>query len=211
MGQNSHANLIINGDFEHNAATVTEWNMTNATFNETVASATAFGGTSDIPEGEIDLVNGASEFGEPPQSGDWKLGIASEGDGLADAFSFDLSAAIVSGNTYNLGFFAHAIVENFSPEIGEVEIGLSNNSIDFGTLVLSGVPDASDWTMLGGTFVAPLNATFLTVRQGNRNSWNHVDSFSLVLVPEPSGLGNLMTIALALFTVSSTRRRRRRS
>src|SRR4051794_38380890 len=79
-------NLILNGDFEHNGATVTEYNLDNATFNAHVYHCTAFGTAQ-----EIDLITG-HPYGLPPQSGSWKLALHREYNGPNDAFSFNLSA-----------------------------------------------------------------------------------------------------------------------
>lgn len=182
----SAQDLVINGDFEANTAFATEFNLSNTEFNSTVSFATGFG--DQLGDGEIDVMNDSSGFGLAPQSGDWKLGIASDGGGPVDAFALELSAPVVSGELYQLEFFAHAVVESFSPDVAEVQVGISDSSSDFGAEVFSAAPSSTVWKDLGGTFVAPAGGSYLTVRQGNADGWNHVDNFSLVAVPEPSAL-----------------------
>ena len=135
MAPSLHAqNLIINGDFEINTASECDFNLDNIEFNATVSNATAFG-TAE----EIDVMTAADGcgFGSPPQSGDTKLAIHSQSPGgRFDAFSLDLSSPIVAGNTYTLVFYAEPVFD-FSPDAGAVEVGLSNNPTDFGTLVFT--------------------------------------------------------------------------
>lgn len=116
----ANANMIINGDFENNTAAGTMYNMSNAEFSSVVANATAFG-TSE----ELDLVATGSGWGIDPESGSWKVGLHQRTDNLThvDAFSFDLSSPVISGNTYDLQFFAAGI---YGYPLGQVEIGLSS-------------------------------------------------------------------------------------
>lgn len=183
------ASIILNGDFENNSASVTAFNLTNADFNATVADATAFG-TAE----EIDLVTG-TDFGIAPQSGDWKLGLATQGGGLFDAFSLSLSSGVVSGTSYDLEFYG-ALEDLFGSATGPIEIGLSSSSTAFGTLIFSGTPTSADsWTLFSSTFIAPVSGSFLTVRTGSvLDEYAFVDNFSLEAsgdvgaVPEPTSL-----------------------
>ncbi len=185
----AHANLIINGDFEDNTAVGSQFNLTNAEFNAIVANVTAFG-TSE----EIDL--SGTDHGIAPQSGMWKIGLHQRTEaGFVDAFSFELSASIVSGNEYSLQFFAAGIE---SDPIGPVEIGLSSSATEFGVLVFSGTPlSSTEWTQFDHAFSAPIDASYLTVRNATlADMYALVDNFSLV--PEPSTLTLLIIPWLAL-------------
>src|SRR5262249_39154067 len=131
-------NLVLNGDFENNTAQNTLFNLTNANFNATMADATAL-----ATAGEIDLIKN-SEFGIPPQSGLWKLAIHTQ-PALGppfDAFSLNLSSALVAGATYDLQYFAAAVI-NFN---GEIDIGISSSATDFGTLLFTDGAFGNAWT-----------------------------------------------------------------
>jgi hypothetical protein len=184
------ATIILNGSFENNAAVATMFNMTNPTFNATVADATAFGNSSGIGDlGEIDLVT-STDFGIAPQDGDWKLGLHEQSLGGQDAFSMSLTEGIVGGSTYDLQFYGALL--GGSPT-GTLEIGVSNSATSFGTLVFSGTPLSADsWTLFSALFVAPSNAAFLTVRVTGTDGYAFVDNFTLEstasAVPEPATL-----------------------
>lgn len=172
---NARANFILNGDFEDNTATSTQFNLTNSSFNAIVANATSF----NAGQGEIDLVT-SNDFGIAPQSGDWKLGLHTSAiPGYFDVFSFDLSSMVVAGNIYSLQFFGAEDVGY----VGEIEIGLSSTATDFGTLIRTASPHSSSvWTQFDLVFLAPMNASFLTVRSaptGGEERYSYVDNFSL--------------------------------
>jgi hypothetical protein len=208
------ASIILNGDFENNTETGSQFNVFDVTFNVIVANATAFGTAN-----EIDLVT-ASDFGIAPQSGAWKLGLHTQTGGSFDGFSFGLSSAVVSGASYDLGFFGALLDPQFGAVSGPIEIGLSNDSGVFGTLVYSGTPlSFESWTAFNATFIAPVNGSFLTVRTGNvADDYAFVDNFSLeqsgdareqsdlAAVPEPASL-----ILIGTGTASLIARRRKRS
>ena len=171
-------NLLLNGDFESRTQPPGCYsNVSNAGVTADLVSVTAFG----LAE-EIDIyADGTSCFyGDPPQSGLVKLAIHKQVSGITDAFSFGLSSPVVAGSSYDVSCYASANLQG-DPNIGAVELGLSNNPLDFGTLVWSDSPAvASAWIHLSGTFIAPSNANYLTVRVGGPTlSWLHVDKFSL--------------------------------
>lgn len=178
------ASIILNGDFENNTAPGTLFNMGNAQVDATVADVTAFGTAQ-----EIDLVTGLA-FGIAPQSGNWKLGMHTQDLGAFDAFSFDLSANVVSGQSYTLSFWAAQ-----SPGLlSGVEIGLSSSATSFGTLIFTANPTSPQaWDQFIHAFVAPVDASFLTVRSSFASGrYVFVDNFSLEagqqVVPEPATL-----------------------
>jgi hypothetical protein len=171
--------MILNGDFEnHTFGAGCHFNLPNASFNLGMSSATAFGDAEEIDV----MADGTCDWGNPPQSGATKLGMSRQGPvEPGDAFSFDLSTSIVSGELYEIEFYAHAVLDVFAPDIGDVEIGISTSNTSFGTLVFSGTPSPSGWTLLSTTFLAPIDASYLTVRvQEGVDAWVHIDNFSLV-------------------------------
>jgi len=173
----SSQNLLLNGDFESNTASGCDFNLANTTFTGMMANCVGFGTAN-----EIDIMLGACGYGSPPQSGTTKVGIACKYPYTSDvdAFGMELSAPLVSGASYRLVFYVEAELYSFSPDIGNVEIGVSTTGSAFGTLVLTGTPSGSGWTRIEGSFTAPMAATWLTVRQQtSTDSWNHVDNFVL--------------------------------
>jgi len=197
----AQGNLILNGSLEDNTAPGSSQFAGmmlggNADLNPYISNVTYFG-----PD------NGASLLytGDGPvtaEDGQWYAGLANDGGGNYDALAFNLSSAIVSGASYQLGF--HAQAYNYLPG-GNVEIGISSSPNSFGTEVYSGAPGTGAWDYFTATFTAPTDATYLTVmEQSSTYTWNFVDNVSLVpeATPEPStlaltglgGLGMLRTL-----------------
>jgi hypothetical protein len=183
-------NIIKNGSFENNSAGGTMFNMTNATFNATVNDATAFGAAN-----EIDIMQGAP-YGLAPVDGQYKLGIHKQSGGPIDAFSFDLTAGIVSGNSYTLDFWAHAATD-FDPGTQPIEVGISTSASSFGTLVYTtGALTTGSWTNYTTNVIAPINASYVTVRSTTgQETWAHIDDFSFS-VPAPGSLALLGAASL---------------
>ena len=183
--------MIVNGDLETNSYPLNGcfFNQANATINANVSGITAFGESN-----EIDATKSPTEclFGGPPQSGLTKFAIHRRGpleNYITDAFSFSLTGPVVAGNVYTLTFYAWAISNGSDPDIGMVDVGLSNDPAAFGTLVYtSPEPSTSSWTLMSTSFVAPVNATHLTVRIAEHvQAWIYVDTFAL----EPGGATEL--------------------
>jgi hypothetical protein len=202
----AHANLILNGDFETNSAAGSNFNLANVDFNALFANGTAFG-TSE----ELDLVT-ANDFGIAPKNGKWKVGLHQKSSvpGSFDGFSLELASNVVTGTLYHLHFFAAGHPD--FPLAG-LQIGLSNNPSDFGTILFSGLPtSASAWSQFEYfDFTALMDAAFLTVRNDPAyfDGYVFVDDLSLVTtVPEPSTL-LLIGSALIGFWVLRGRRNRR--
>jgi hypothetical protein len=174
----STGNMVINGDFETYSGGTCDTNLSNASFTAMMANATAFG-LAD----EIDVIANPPCYGLPAVSGALKIAIHRQDPsfgGFSDAFSFDLSPAITAGNSYTLSFWAEAD-DSFSTALGSVQVGLSSSSTSLGTLVYTGALSTfNTWTQFTTTFVAPVNATYLTVNEDGLNAWSHIDAFSLV-------------------------------
>jgi hypothetical protein len=174
------ANLILNGDFENNYFYVRgcHFNLSNTTVSNAMVNVKAFGRAN-----EIDVMNDSTScsYAGPPQSGITKLAIVGRPDGQGgDEIAFDISPPVAFGNAYTVTFYAWCGVTS-NPNIGAVEIGLSSSASAFGTSVFSGVPATNGWTLLTTTFIAPVNAAFMTVRVDPTTvGWVHIDNFSLV-------------------------------
>ncbi len=185
----SGQNLILNGDFENNGASSSQYNLSNALFNSLVSNATAFGSGD-----EIDLMTTDSPYGLPPESGLWKAAIHKAGYpyyGTDDAFSFTLSSPALAGEQYTLSFYAQIVPTADNPGDGPVQVGLSASPTAFGALVFAGTPATNGWSHLTASFAAPFNALYLTVQvdPGADPTWVHIDNFSLTAIPEPGTFG----------------------
>jgi hypothetical protein len=176
------SNLLVNGDLDtSNYAIGCFFNQANATINANLPGIVAYGAA-----GEIDLSK--SQFmclvGGLPHSGLTKFIIHRQPpqfNRIGDEFSFQLTNALVPGSTYVLTFFAWSLTDFGDPDAGPIEIGLSNNSTTFGTLIFSSTPGTTAWTEMVQGFVAPFAASYLTVRVGpNAQAFIQVDSFSLI-------------------------------
>ena len=195
----SGQNLILNGDFENNGASSSQYNLSNALFNSLVHNATAFG-TGD----EIDLMTSDSPYGLPPQSGLWKAAIHKSGYpnyGNDDAFSFTLSSPAVAGQQYALSFYGQLVATADNPGEGPVQVGLSVSPTAFGTLVFAGALATNGWSHVTATFAAPVNGLYLTVQidPSATPTWAHIDNFSLTAIPEPGTFGLLCSLGLIGF------------
>ncbi len=127
----------------------------------------------------------------PPWSGRVKVGIAGDnavGNAHSDAMALELSPPVSAEGTYRVSFHGWAYAASFAPDTAAVEIGLSSDPHSFGTLVFQATPLPGDWQEFVNVFVAPVSATYLTVRQSNTGDvWNNVDGFSLTPeVPVPT-------------------------
>lgn len=174
------SNLVLNGGFELTSATGCEFNLSNATLNTRLAHVTAFGSAEevDVMKDPAGCVIG------PPHGGVVKIGLSSQNaGGLSDALAMELSAPVIAGSSYAVSFFGWAHPDAVLPEYrGAVEVGLSNDPNTFGTSVFFGIPGPDGWQEFSSEFVAPVGATYLTLRQNNNGDiWNHVDDVSLTL------------------------------
>ena len=168
-------NLVLNGDFENHGSSGCDYNLTNADYTSKMDDSWGFGSAN-----EIDIMEGAC-FGPLAYSGTTRVGLHTANEnGASDALSLELSSPLVAGNTYRL-MFAAAAVTRFDPHEGSVEVGLSTSATSFGTHVYTGGAVADVWTLHDHSFVAPLAAGYVTIRQDNSlQSWSHVDSVALL-------------------------------
>lgn len=168
-------NLILNGSFEINNASVgvNYVNISNTVFNNLVPYCHSFGNYG------IDLITTDTWDGFA-QQGDWYVGI--EGSSI-DLFSMELSDSLIQGDTYQLVFYDNARESNHYTSCF-VEIGLSEQKDDFGTLIYSTLTTAlyNEWRLQYYFFSAPNNGKFITVRSKSPTSgacWVKIDNFCL--------------------------------
>ena len=191
----SFGQTFLNGNFEINTAGADQINISNASFNGFMANTVAFG-----PSGNMDIINSNTYCGFR-QSGCWYVAFT----GLAnDAISMRLSAALVTGTTYNMTFWDKACTP-FSCGPLPMEIGVSTVNNAFGTNVYT-APLSTDgvWVQRIFSFVAPNNGQYITVRMnaGSGCNWVQVDNFSFApftastaCSPLPIELGTFDAIA----------------
>jgi hypothetical protein len=86
-----------------------------------------------------------------------------------------------------------------------LEFGISSVSNSFGTLVLdSGQLSLDQWSSMNHDFTAPVSGNFLTVRVASAGGGIHdssalIDGFGFSVIPEPSSLPVLATLAFLVF------------
>lgn len=169
---------VLNGGFEFNTASGTQFNLSNAGYNGLVANSTAF----SAPE-EIDLITTTGYGSITPQTGAWMVGLHQNVIGAADALSLTLGTPVVMGQQYYLNF---ASAHHTQALGGTLDIGLSSSATSLGTPVLSVFPGSdTTWTLYGYTFTSPVNANYLTLTVGGVNGYVFADSIGLTLVPTP--------------------------
>jgi len=176
-------NLLVDGSLESHNTSGCDYNNNEAAFNGHYAQLTS------IPDGaqEIDIIkNSGGCFGDPPMVGATKLLLAeNEPLNRRDGFSFNLTQTIVAGESYDISWYMDVIAYSTQAE-GEILIGISSTPSTFGTQVFSGTSTlGGGFTLISGTFVAPSNATYLTVQVNETNDtsnrcWIGVDGFELI-------------------------------
>ncbi|MFT5780489.1 MAG: hypothetical protein ACI837_003451 [Crocinitomicaceae bacterium] len=123
------------------------------------------------------LINGCYTSGIP--DGVRAVGVAASPPNQ-DQIALALSGPLTMGTTYTLTFSTYSEV-SFRVQ-GDVEIGASTSNSAFGTLIFTAPTVAFTWVNHSVTFVAPNNATNITVRNiAGVIHWNHVDNFAFDL------------------------------
>ena len=164
------AQNFLNGSFETTTAPFAcNYNMSDATFNTRMSNTNAYGGGNEL---DI-LINGCYTAGIP--DGVRCVGVAHWP--TRDEFAMALTAPLVAGNSYTIDFYSYSEV-TFRPQ-GNLELGASTTNNAFGTLIYTAATVPSTWSNHVFTFVAPNNATNITVRNiAGAIHWNHVDFFA---------------------------------
>ena len=170
-------NLILNPGFEnHNLTNGCYTNQSDSAVNASLHDITAFyGGSMD----GIDIGVNDNCYAGGANSGSTHIVMAGlSGPNMFESISFNLSAPIIEGNTYDLTFYAanSSIVGSES-----LAVGVSTDSSAFGTLATS-VPlgTNSTYTQYSMTFTAPADGDYLTIQPAEMGDfWFGLDDFSL--------------------------------
>ncbi len=184
--QISIAQNFLNGSFEINTSSPCNYNLSNATFTATVSFTVAYGGG-----GELDIMGpGAGCPYGTPECGNWHIGMAYPSAGSPDAFTMELSAPLVAGNTYTMSFWDKG--DGTYPPAMPIQIGVSTVPGATGTPVYTGpVPTINVWNQRIFTFVAPNNGMYISVETTGWR-WTHVDDFVLGTVGNMVAPGNVL-------------------
>lgn len=176
-----YGQTFLNGSFENTTASVgCNYNLVNGTFNALMANTIAYGGGN---ESDI-LINGCYTSGIP--DGIRAVGLAAP---TVDEIALQLSSPLTAGVSYTISFWSYSEV-SFRAQ-GNIQIGASTSSSAFGSSIYIGTTIPSTWVNHVFTFVAPNNATYITVRNviDGVIHWNHVDHFQMI-VPLPTELND---------------------
>lgn len=171
------AQTFLNGSFEINGSgNYCVYDLLNVSFNPWMSNVYAYGAGD-----ECDILVAGCQNPGPVPDGTWFVGLS----GLVDEIAMELSAPLVSGNTYTISFWSYSAPEDFFGNLfpqGNLEIGASTINNNFGTSVHTATTVSSTWTNHTFSFVAPNNAQFITVRNvvDGVEHWNHIDHFTIV-------------------------------
>ena len=171
---------IVNGDFEINNATDCHWNLTDSTYNILMSNSWSFGNNT---ESGIDIRKSVCGMLSSP-SNIWFVSLSNNyTDSLQyDALSLELDTNLITGNTYQISYFEYARFGGHNFNIS-IEIGLSTDSLSFGELIHSSLPNIHVWTHRTFNFIAPNNGKYVTVHNeplDTVGAWNSVDAFQII-------------------------------
>ncbi|MEW6468822.1 MAG: PKD domain-containing protein [Bacteroidota bacterium] len=171
------AQTFLNGSFENHTATVDQINLSNGAFNAIMANTVAFGSF-----GDMDIITSATYCGLA-QDRCWYVALTGS---TTDAITMELSAPLVTGNSYTISFFDKGCWGTFSGSAPPVEVGLSTVPGALGTPIYNApAPVNNVWTQRTFTFVAPNNGQYISVHlpTGGLGDWTQIDNFSFTATP----------------------------
>lgn len=176
--------ILVDGSLEGHNTNNCDYNNSEYEFNGHYTNLTCI----PLAGVEIDIIKHSSGcYGDPAVVGSSKLLLVNKehGGGVIkqDAFSFDLTTSINSGSSYELEWYMQTMTF-FGSSNGEIQIGISTTANTFGTQVFSGTSTlGGSFELINGSFVAPHNASYLTVRSVadvlTTGAWIGVDGFKL--------------------------------
>jgi hypothetical protein len=200
------ASLLVNGSFEATTAGGTVFNPLNAEFNALMSGVTAYGARQGI-----DIQTLGSGYGQAPQNGAWKVSPASDAGGTTEEFSLAMTGPLIVGESYQLSFYIERLTQ--APfNGGTVQIGVSSSATSFGTQVALATAPNSGWLLSNSSFLAPIAASYLTVRlTTTQSSWVGLDNFTLTGAAPVPEAGSAALLAAGLAVVGGLQLRRRRA
>ena len=168
----ANSQVIVNGSFEVTTAPVgCNYNLSNAVFNGFMTDVQAYGAGN-----ETDIIMDGCYVVDLPD-GLRSISIAHVPE---DEVSMVIDVPLVTGETYTLSFWALSETTFAGP--GDVVIGASTSATAFGTLIQTVSPTVMSWGNHTFTFVAPNDATHITVKNGPGGPyWNHLDHFEFIV------------------------------
>ncbi|HEX8269907.1 MAG TPA: T9SS type A sorting domain-containing protein [Flavobacterium sp.] len=170
------AQTFLNGSFENSTATSCMTNIDNATFNSYFTNVRGIGELQTL---DVFYDNACTIYGLA-QDGHYFSSIENTVSSVTStAMSFELSSNMISGNTYSFCFYFKGLYDEI--QMGPIEIGISNNSSTFGTLIYTTPTAALEWTNQTVNFQAPITGNYITVRYQNSTAYNGVliDNFRI--------------------------------
>ncbi len=170
---------FLNGSYEITTSTGCDYNNGIVEFNSVMDNVEMFSGW------EIDIVESGCYTPSIPD-GIKAIALAADPLGVdgSDAVNMELDVPLTSGLEYILTFWSYS---NPSRPNGDVEIGCSEDGSILGEIVESVVTTTDTWVEHTVTFVAPNNASHISVRneQDGAIHWNFVDHFNIDLACTP--------------------------
>ncbi len=165
--QSSKAQSFLNGSFENTTSTGCNYNLNNTAFNALMSDVNAYGAGN-----ETDIMVAGCYVPTIPD-GTYCIALAAPN---SDELAMALSTPLVAGTAYTFTFYAYSDIQ-FRPQ-GNVEIGASTANNTFGTLIYTGITVPNTWVQYTVSFVAPNNATHITMRNiAGATHWNRLDAF----------------------------------
>lgn len=171
-----NAQTLLNGDFEKNAADDCTYNLENEDFNLIMEDVVAFGSNS-----EMDIHNDTCGYADVI-SNDWFVSLSQRPSGEIDQLALRMDMPLTLGSSYRLTYFDWAETSGFDNIPLPLEIGLSTDSMIFGTLIHTSMPVEYEWTQQSVEFMATEAAQYITIRMAGDpglKGWTFVDGFDL--------------------------------
>lgn len=174
---------FINGDFENNASSICQYNISNLDFNSILSDVKGIG---ELEKLDLLRTSDCSAVGVPESGECFSSLETQDNDSLrSTALSFQLTSSLQMGSQYSFSFFDRSFP--IAGPSGEIEIGVSDNDSTFGTLIATTPAADTIWMRRVILFTAPITGAYITARQKNQSfkTGEFIDNFSF----DTSGTG----------------------